>query len=123
MTTHSPHVLSTVDYESIRIIRLDHGQGVLTIPPFQTQGVQSADVLAKVMDVNPVPQMIESARWLSEYRVLIQTGEYDSPAGQNLFEKLVTHFGEEHPVLVEVETLRRLQEFRRASKIPPQQSN
>jgi predicted ATP-binding protein involved in virulence len=121
VSTHSPHVLSTVDSESIRVIRLHDGHGVPEIPPFQTRGVESADILAKVMDVDPVPQ-IEPARWLRDYRALIQTGEYASSAGARLFEQLVAHFGEKHPVLIEVETLRRLQEFRHASKLPPQQS-
>jgi predicted ATP-binding protein involved in virulence len=122
VSTHSPHVLSAVDSESIRVIRLHDGHGVSEMPPFQTRGVESADILAKVMDVDPVPQ-IEPARWLSDYRALIQMGEHESRAGRSLLEQLVAHFGAEHPVLVEVETLRRLQEFRRASNIPSQQSS
>jgi predicted ATP-binding protein involved in virulence len=117
LSTHSPHVLSTVDAESIRVIRLSNGQGVPEIPAFQTRGVESADILAKVMDVDPVPQ-VEQARWLSDYRALVQTAAHESTAAQSLWAKLVAHFGAEHPVLAEVETLRRLQEFKRANKLP-----
>jgi predicted ATP-binding protein involved in virulence len=119
LSTHSPHVLSTVDADSIRVIRLSDGRGIPEIPAFQTRGVESADILAKVMDVDPVPQ-VEQARWLSDYRALVQTAEHQSPIGQLLWDKLVTHFGEDHPVLAEVETLRRLQEFKRANKLPLQ---
>jgi predicted ATP-binding protein involved in virulence len=119
LTTHSPHVLSTVDADSIRVIRLSEGRGILEIPAFQTRGVESADILAKVMDVDPVPQ-VEQARWLTDYRTFVQTGENESPGARDLWDRLVTHFGKEHPVLAEVETLRRLQEFKRTNKLPLQ---
>ena len=119
LSTHSPHVLSTVDADSIRVIRLSNGHGIPEIPVFQTRGVESADILAKVMDVDPVPQ-VEQACWLSDYRALVQTAEHESPVARGLWNKLVAHFGEEHPVLAEVETLRRLQEFKRANKLPLQ---
>jgi predicted ATP-binding protein involved in virulence len=122
LSTHSPHVLSTVDVASVRAITLDHGRGEPKIPIFQTRGVESADVLAKVMDVNPVPQ-VEEARWLSDYRAMVQEGEYESAAGQSLWQKLVTHFGENHPALTEVDTLRRLQVFKRANKLPLHEGN
>lgn len=122
LTTHSPHVLSTVDGGSIRVIRLNDGCGVLEKPAFQTRGVESADILAKVMDVHPVPQ-VEQARWLSDYRAFVQTGEYESADARSLWDKLVDHFGKEHPVLAEVETLRRLQEFKRTNKLPLQGSS
>ncbi|SDR63351.1 Predicted ATP-binding protein involved in virulence [Rhizobiales bacterium GAS113] len=122
LSTHSPHVLSTVDAGSIRVIRLSDGYGVPEIPTFQTRGVESADILAKVMDVDPVPQ-VEQARWLSDYRALVQTGDHGTVAAQSLWDKLVTHFGKEHPVLAEVETLRRLQEFKRANNLPLQRGS
>jgi hypothetical protein len=71
------------------------------------------------MDVDPVPQ-VEQALWLSDYRAFVQTAEQESPAARHLWDKLVAHFGKEHPVLAEVETLRRLQEFKRTNKLPLQ---
>ena len=116
VSTHSPHVLSTVDAESIRVIRLSDGHGVIDLPTFQTRGIESADILAKVMDVDPVPQ-VEQSEWLSDYRALIQTGEYESVGGRQLWERLVGHFGSEHPVLIEAAALRRLQEFKQSHRI------
>jgi predicted ATP-binding protein involved in virulence len=122
LSTHSPHVLSTVDVASVRVITLDHGHGELKVPTFQTRGVESADILAKVMGVDPVPQ-VEEARWLSDYRAMVQEAEYDSPAARLLWEKLVIHFGKNHPVLTEVDTLRRLQAFKLANKIQPHEGS
>ncbi|MCY2968270.1 MAG: AAA family ATPase, partial [Planctomycetota bacterium] len=63
LTTHSPHVLSTVDAASIRALHRVDGQMQVRIPQFQTKGVVSADVLAEIMGVDPVPNVPE-AQWL-----------------------------------------------------------
>lgn len=119
LTTHSPQVLSTVDAESIRLIRLESGAATISRPQFQTRGVESADILARLMDVNPVP-IVEQSGWLSEYRAMLQTDDYLSGHGYDLLAKIIEHFGVEHPVLVEINTLRRLQEFKRANNIHPE---
>ncbi|WP_437707422.1 AAA family ATPase [Sorangium sp. So ce448] len=111
LTTHSPHVLSTVDVDSIRVIRLRDGEAVLDTPAFQTRGVESADVLAAIMDVDPVPQ-VEQARWLSRYRALIEDGMAEAPDAQALREKLVQHFAPNHPVILDCDRLRRFQAFK-----------
>lgn len=111
VTTHSPQVLSTVDYESIRLIRLEGTKGIVRTPSYQTRGIESADILARLMNVDPIPQVEESRR-LSDYRVLLQTSRHDTPEGVELWAKIVAHFGAENPVLGEFETLRRFQEFR-----------
>lgn len=112
VTTHSPHVLSTVDVGSIRVIHLQDRRTVVETPTFQTRGADSAGVLANIMGVDPVPQVAEAA-WLTEYRVLVQSGRWDEPEGRDLLRRLTEHFGEEHPVMQELATLRRLQEFKR----------
>ncbi len=111
VTTHSPQVLSTVDNESIRLIRLDGAAASVTKPRYQTRGIESADILARLMDVDPVPQ-VEEAKWLSEYRALLQLSKQQSPEGAELWEKIVSHFGADNPVLSEIEVLRRFHEFR-----------
>jgi predicted ATP-binding protein involved in virulence len=111
LSTHSPHVLSTVDVESIRVIRLRDGQGLFETPTFQTRGVESADVLASIMGVDPVPQ-VEEARWVSRYRALIEDGKADSPDAQALRARLVKHFGAEHPLMVDCDRLIRFQAFK-----------
>ena len=112
LTTHSPHVLSTVDVESIRVIRLRDGEGTLETPSFQTRGVESADVLATIMGVDPVPQ-VEEARWLSRYRAFIEEGNAESPEAVVLRTKLVNHFGIKHPLMLDCERLIRFQALKR----------
>jgi predicted ATP-binding protein involved in virulence len=114
LSTHSPHVLSTVDVDSIRVIRVRDGQGVLETPTFQTRGVESADVLATIMGVDPVPQ-VEEARWLSDYRALIEDGNVETPAAAALRKSLVNHFGFEHPLMLDCDRLIRFQAFKRRS--------
>jgi len=113
VTTHSPQVLSTVDAESIRLIHheLDEETGQLRsiaeLPDAQSRGVASADVLALLMGVDPVPEVNESL-WLSEYKALIQSEEYETEAGEILRQKLIAHFGAEHQVILECDRLIRL---------------
>jgi len=117
LSTHSPHVLSTVAKESIRVIRLQDGGSSIETPHLQTRGVVSADVLASIMGVDPVPR-IEEASWLSRYRALIEDGGAESPEAQELREKLISHFGETHPLIVDCDRLIRFQAFRLKRKEP-----
>lgn len=113
VSTHSPHVLSTVDKESIRIIRFNNGDVWLETPQYQTRGVESADVLARIMFVDPVPQVPE-AKMLSDYRALVQTNNYETEDGQKMWEQLVLHFGKDHPLINDLHTMQRFNEFKRA---------
>lgn len=117
VTTHSPQVLSTVDHESIRVITVNNGSASFRQPEFQTRGVESADVLARVMGVHSVPK-VEEAQWLSRYRALVQEGADESAEARRLWRALIGHFGAEHPVVHEVATLQRLQAFKRAHGVP-----
>lgn len=110
-TTHSPHVLSTVDKDSIRVIRIANGQADITTPTLQTKGVESADVLASVMGVDPIPQLPE-AQQLVAYRALIEDGRSSADDALALRAQLVAHFGETHPVMLECDRLIRFQQFR-----------
>jgi len=111
VSTHSPHVLSTVDKSSIRVLRIENGEVSIETPLFQTRGVESADVLANVMAVDPVPQ-VEESRGLSTYRALIEDGKADAPDALSLRQSLIEHFGESHPVILEADRLIRFQRFR-----------
>lgn len=112
LSTHSPHVLSTVDKDSIRVIRLNSGEGILETPRMQTRGVESADVLATIMGVDPVPQ-VEQARWLSDYRAIIEDGNLDSTEARTLRSRLIDHFGSNHPLMLDCDRLIRFQSFKR----------
>jgi len=111
VTTHSPHVLSTVDRESIRVLRTVNGQSIAQTPGFQTKGVISADVLASIMGVDPIPQ-VDEASWVRRYRELIEDGLADSEEAAILREKLVGHFGQQHPLMIDCDRLIRFQAFR-----------
>lgn len=105
VTTHSPQVLSTVNAEHIRVISVDDaGFGAATTPTQQTRGVESAEVLAEVMGVDPVPHVPEAA-WLSEYSHRVQDGTWEEPDAQALRAKLINHFGEKHPAIRRIDTL------------------
>ena len=112
VTTHSPHVLSTVDKSCIRVVRLQDSRGVLETPSFQTRGVESADVLATIMGVDPMPQ-VEEASWLSSYRGMIEDGLAEQSDALALRAKLVNHFGEKHPLVLDCDRLLRFQALRR----------
>ncbi len=120
LSTHSPHVLSTVDVESIRILRVRDGKGALDTPTFQTRGVESADVLAAIMGVDPVPQVAE-ARLLSGYRALIEEGKADSAEAQAMRVRLVDHFGSQHPLILDCDRLIRFQAFKLRRSAPGKQ--
>ncbi len=111
VTTHSPQVLSTVPKESIRMIRRDADEWQLETPEFQPRGVESADVLTSIMDVDPVPE-VEEAKWLKDYRNRIEDGTHNTPEGKSLREKLMKHFGEQHPAILDCDRLIRFQEFK-----------
>lgn len=121
VTTHSPQVLSTVPAESIRVIKheidSDTGQIISTAnPPLkQSKGVASADVMAELQLVDPVPD-VEEARWLTQYKQLINQSEHENSEGAALKEKILEHFGENHQEWLECERLIRLQVMK--AKLP-----
>lgn len=118
VSTHSPHVLSTVNARCIRIIELSEGIGHVRPPHSETRGVESSAVLADAMGVDAIPP-VEEAIWLSKYRALVQSSNDDSEDAHMLRERILEHYGREHPVMEEVKVLHRLQEFRRAKRLPP----
>lgn len=123
VTTHSPQVLTSVNASCIRKLVSttdpETGQGLVKIEPVttQTRGVASADVLAGIMHVNPVPDVPE-ARKLSAYHSLIQQSLHDSEAGSQLRAELDAHFSPSHPVMLECDRMIRLQAFKQKLPVP-----
>ena len=111
VTTHSPQVLSTVHARHIRVLPDDPVRDGVRTPMQQTRGVESAEVLATVMGVDPVPH-VEEAQWLSDYRAKIADGEADTAEAQTLRARLDAHFGAQHPVMIDCDRLLRFQAFR-----------
>jgi predicted ATP-binding protein involved in virulence len=94
VTTHSPQVLSTVSAENIRLLKYDTDM-VAMKPSTQSRGVTSAEVMASLMETDPIPDVAE-ANWLSEYKSLIQQNIYETEQAKELRQKLNKHFGEQH---------------------------
>lgn len=111
VTTHSPQVLSTVDVESIRIVKHENGMGTLVHPEFQTRGVESADVMAEIMGVDPTPRVPEALK-MSRYRALIEDGLFETDDAKSLRGELVEHFGQSHPLIIQCDRLLRFQTFK-----------
>jgi predicted ATP-binding protein involved in virulence len=110
-STHSPQVLSSVYAKQIRVVRVVDGEASIKQPTFQTRGVVSADILAAIMGVDPVPK-VEEAEWLSEYRAFIEQGQFGSDKALALRHKLISHFGEQHPLMLDCNRLIRFTQFK-----------
>ena len=112
VTTHSPHVLSTVDKQSIRMLSFDKdGVARARMPDFQTRGVTSSTVLEQLMGTHAVPE-VEEAGWITQYLALIAAGDWDKGDGQLLKNDLFGHFGSAHPVIKELDAQIRLQQLK-----------
>lgn len=111
LTTHSPQVLSTVDKKCIRQICFDeNGQLTVTTPKFQTKGVTSADILARIMETNSTPEKIEEAGWLNDFSRFLKAG--DQVSLETVFNKIKSHYGNEHPVVSDCESQIRISEMK-----------
>ena len=125
VTTHSPQVLTSVEATCIRklVPHTNPDTGAQTVVAenvsCQTRGVASADVLARIMKVDPVPDVPE-ARQLADYHRLIQQNLHESDDGQVLRQALNTHFGPNHPVMHECDRIIRLQAFKQ--RLPVQRA-
>ncbi len=113
VTTHSPHILTTVRNDQIRVLSAD---GTVTIPDVQTQGWDSGDVLARVMGAHERPQN-GPARLVSEYFAQVAEGTDGMPEGEALLAKIRDHYGATHPLVLECEAAARFAAFRRRN--PP----
>lgn len=124
VTTHSPQVLSSVDAGCIRLLHestdSETGKKAHLVEKIttQTRGVSSADLLAEIMGVNPVPDIPETQK-LSEYHALIQQNLHQTAEGVALRTLLETHFGAHHPVLRECDRMIRLQLFKQKLPVSP----
>ena len=117
VTTHSPQVLSTIDKDCIRILRFDNdGNASIDIPEFQTKGVCSSDILEQIMGTFAIPMVCE-AKWLSDYSALVAESLWKSEEGVKLFDRIIKHFGEEHPEVLKIKGDIRTQEFKSKVKM------
>ena len=107
ITTHSPQVLSTVDYKCIRCIYFDDDSTpIVETPTFQTKAVESASILTNIMATNPMPEKLEEAAWRTDFSRYLN--ENNEEQRELTFTKIKNHFGENHPVVAECESLIRI---------------
>ena len=111
VTTHSPQVISTIQRDNIRIIKRNDFSTTALPPPEETVGVESQVVLNKVFETNPVPP-VEAAIWLNDYIAKIENGSYPDDEGQALRQKLLTLYGQNHSIILDIDRLIRFQEFK-----------
>lgn len=111
VTTHSPQVLSTVDNTCIRQMCFDeNGNTTIKTPTFQTKGVISADILARIMGTNPVPEELEEAKWVDDFSASLIA--QNQTLVDKYFKKILRHFGQQHPVVLECESQIRIAEMK-----------
>lgn len=112
ITTHSPHVLSTVEKSSIRILT---EEGLRTVP-HQPKGIMSSFVLEMLMDTNAVPD-IKEAQNLELINIMIENNEYTTDEFIVLMKQLVNHFGENHPEIIKINSRIKFKELKNNIKI------
>lgn len=112
ITTHSPHVLSTVDKFSIRILT---EEGLRSVP-YQPKGIMSSFVLEMLMDTNAVPD-IKEAQDLELINIMIENNEYTTDKFIFLMKQLVNHFGENHPEIIKINSRIKFKEVKNNIKI------
>ncbi|HLR13417.1 MAG TPA: AAA family ATPase [Burkholderiaceae bacterium] len=111
ITTHSPHVLSTIDNRAIRIIRFENDTPMVKTPSFQTRGVVSSTVLEQIMDTHAIPSVPEAEK-TTQYLQRIQDNSWKTQEGQALKTALIKHFGADHPVIQNLNSQERLAELK-----------
>ncbi|MGO0307886.1 AAA family ATPase [Endozoicomonas acroporae] len=99
LTTHSPHVLSTVASESIRIL----DNGVFYDAPQGTKGAEASRILDRVFHVKSRPEHDPNTLLLKEYLDLVYADQWSSKAALDKRQKLDEIFQGEEPALLEAD--------------------
>lgn len=112
VTTHSPQVLSTSDVSTIRVLSENEDlKSCIYKPIFQTKGVTSSDILANIMGTTPIPKIKES-QLLEDYLNFLENDGGNFDINNPEYQKLLKHFGKEHPLMVNVERVIRLKKLK-----------
>lgn len=117
MTTHSPHVITTVEHECIRSIYIDSETNTFEyeIPQF-TKGAESNVVLEDVFYVDPRPQDVEEVKLLEEYISLVNLDQWDSERAIELRQKLDAWGRNKETELDRIDVEISLRKFKRMKK-------
>lgn len=99
VTTHSPHLISTVASESLRILK----NGVVYASPPGTRGAEASRILKRVFEVDPRPKDNPNAILLTEYLKLVYQDHWDSDDAIEKRIKLDEIYQGEEPALTEAD--------------------
>ncbi|MDR0516251.1 MAG: AAA family ATPase [Fibromonadaceae bacterium] len=116
VTTHSPHVLTTIKNENIRIIEQDNDGRFIAKEPEtpEVKGVESSVALADIQGVNPKPP-VKEVELYNDYISEIEKGEQGDKAKKHkLKNELAEIYSEKHPLMQNAEKLERFQEFKKS---------
>ena len=110
VTTHSPQVLSTVERDSIRIIKFDRQANSTSETPMAVSyGEESQNVLQAIMEVDPQPPIPERDT-LERLTTLVESGNYGSEEAKSLLQQLRERLSANHPQIQRIERSIRRQE-------------
>lgn len=99
VTTHSPQVLSTVEKESIRLIKFGQQSSASAERPMAVSyGEESQNVLQAIMEVDPQPPVPERQQ-LAQLTTLVESGDYQSEPARVLWRQLEERLSANHPQL------------------------
>ena len=102
VSTHSPEVVSTVDKASVYILNSVNGVLQEEHPEHQTAANYPEDIAATVMSV---PDMIRNHPAFKAYLYClsaIQSGDIDSTPFVEKRNEVLSHYGENHPLMREI---------------------
>jgi predicted ATP-binding protein involved in virulence len=87
VSTHSPHVISTVQPNQLRVIDWEGGDAQLADVEF-SQGAENSLVLDRILGVSPRPNDLLIVKKLIKYQELVETGAWDTAEAQALKHEL-----------------------------------
>lgn len=111
ITTHSPIVLSTTEIRCIREFKQNSESGELFLdsPPIQTKGSENSEILEQVMGVLSTPPNIAESYLVSNFeKSIIDESDDLSAESRQLYDKIVSHFGQHSSELKKADSLIRL---------------
>lgn len=116
VTTHSPHVLTTVKPDQVVTLSRENGRVVAGAPGWGTYGSEAGDVLATVMGVAQRPRN-EFSKMLDRYRELVEDDRGETEEGLALREML-DGWNRHDPDLVRADVaIRRRKTLRRMGRV------
>ena len=107
ITTHSPEVLTTVDWHQIRILE----EGECMLPPAGTLGAESHRLLKDVLGLQDFRPPIPEVNDLRDYLRMIEEGAQDTQQAQQLRKVLASRYQGNEPQLNRAERRTRNREW------------